>query len=229
MNLSHKKKERTYMQYSPRTDQEKDPVRLSDADGQQSEPEGPTPRLPTEHSAQLSRPEELPRWTPRMYSRESGYAICALVRMATLAGYCMSKYLPMTQIVGGENKPRQYLAKTLQRLSREGILPSRKGPSGGFAFRLEHDKIDLHRISGAIDGGTPCFERCALGYATCSNEHPCAMHQSWKGVRECIRRYVKQTIAELAGTGSPDSRVYGEDRCRRQTDAAAIPYESGSD
>jgi len=146
-----------------------------------------------------------------MYSREAGYAICALVRMARVASYSAGKYLQVEQIVGKKNMPPRYLAKILQRLSREGILQSRKGPSGGFAFRLAPDKIDLLRIIHAIDGGNPCFERCALGYATCSDEHPCAMHASWKVVRECIRRYVKQTIAELAGTESPDSTVFGED------------------
>jgi Rrf2 family transcriptional regulator, iron-sulfur cluster assembly transcription factor len=150
------------------------------------------------------------RWTPRIYSRESGYAICALVRMAELASYSAGKYLHVTQIVNGENRPPQYLAKVLQRLSREGILQSRKGPSGGFAFRLAPDKVDLLKIIRAIDGGIPCLERCALGYATCSGEHPCAMHESWKGVRECIRRYVKQTIAELAGTRSLGPVVCGE-------------------
>jgi len=36
------------------------------------------------------------------------------------------------------------------------------------------------------------------------------MHESWKGARECIRRYVEQTIAELAGTRSPGPAVCRE-------------------
>jgi len=96
-----------------------------------------------------------------MYSRESGYAICALVRLAKLAS-CSGKYLHLTEIVDGENRPTQYLAKILQRLSREGILQSRRGPIGGFAFRLPPDKVDLLKIIRAIDGGIPCFERGAL-------------------------------------------------------------------
>ena len=150
------------------------------------------------------------RWTPRIWSRESSYAVCALVRMARLTNDSAAKYLNMTQIAGGENRPPQNLAKTLQRLSREGILQSRKGPSGGFAFRLQPDKVDLLRIIRAIDGGIPCLERCALRHATCSGKHPCAMHERWKGVREFIRRYVKQTIAELVETRSPEPEASGQ-------------------
>lgn len=82
------------------------------------------------------------RWMPRMYSRESAYAICALVRMAKLASYSAGKYFQVAEIVGGEHRPPQYLAKILQRLSREGILQSHKGPSvssGSGKNRLAQD------------------------------------------------------------------------------------------
>jgi Rrf2 family protein len=150
------------------------------------------------------------RWTPRICSRWSAYAICALVRMARLARYSAGKYRHVTEIVGRDNRPRQCLAKILQRLSSEGILQSRRGSSGGFAFRLAADKIDLLKIVCAIDGGIPCFERCALGYARCSGQHPCEMHESWQAVRECIRRFLKQTIAGLAETRSPGPAACGE-------------------
>jgi len=96
-----------------------------------------------------------------MYSRDSGYAIRPLVRLAKTASYS-GKYLHLAQIVDRENRPPQYLAKILQRLSREGILQSRRGPSGGFAFLLPPDKVDLLKINRAMDGGIPCFERGAL-------------------------------------------------------------------
>ncbi|MER3406797.1 MAG: Rrf2 family transcriptional regulator, partial [Chloroflexota bacterium] len=36
------------------------------------------------------------------------------------------------EIAGSLKLPRNYLSKTLHRLTREGILTSRRGPGGGF-------------------------------------------------------------------------------------------------
>lgn len=61
MDTAHEE-ERRYMQSSPRTDEEKESVRLSDAEiGQQSEPEAATPRLAPKDVLQPSQPEEPPK------------------------------------------------------------------------------------------------------------------------------------------------------------------------
>lgn len=47
-----------------------------------------------------------------------------------------------------------YLIKILQRLTRDGILTSIRGPSGGFRLARPADEISLLQIVEAIDGRT---------------------------------------------------------------------------
>ena len=62
---------------------------------------------------------------------------------------------------------RSHLAKVLQRLSREGILDSRRGPQGGYCLAVEPGSLTLLEIVGAFGGETGSHE-CLLGRAVCS-------------------------------------------------------------
>jgi DNA-binding IscR family transcriptional regulator len=55
-------------------------------------------------------------------------------------------------------------------------------------------------IVEALDGLAD-YEKCASGLAECSDEMPCALHDSWKALRSRIMDYLgRNTIADLAKT-----------------------------
>jgi Rrf2 family iron-sulfur cluster assembly transcriptional regulator len=133
---------------------------------------------------------------PILYSKASEYAVAALVH---LAKYPSGEYVHVKDIAREENIPAGFLSGLLQRLSKDGMVSSRKGLNGGFALRADPGTVSLLEVVCAIDG-MPCCERCAMGYPDCSAENPCEMHESWKEVRERIRDFMQlTTIGELAG------------------------------
>jgi Rrf2 family iron-sulfur cluster assembly transcriptional regulator len=132
---------------------------------------------------------------PILYSKASEYAVAALVHLAK----CPSgEYVHVKDIARDENIPAGFLSGLLQRLSKDGLVASRKGLKGGFALRSDPDTVSLLDVVCAIDG-MPRWERCAMGYPACAPEDPCEMHDGWIEVRDRIRAFMQlTTIGELA-------------------------------
>jgi Rrf2 family protein len=108
--------------------------------------------------------------------------------------------------------PLIVLAKILQQLARKGLLKSSKGPTGGFSLRQPSDEIRLLDIVEALDGLTE-YEKCASGLSECSDEMPCAMHDSWKALRSRIMDYLgRNTIADLAKALEQKRRLIDKQR-----------------
>jgi len=144
-----------------------------------------------------------------IYSRTSEYAIRAFVRLAQLPD---GKYAMVKEIAAEEVIPAHFLAKILQQLARQGLLRSSKGPTGGFALRVPADEIRMVDIVEALDGLTE-YQRCASGLTECSDEMPCALHDSWKALRSRIMDYLERnTIADLAKTIEQKRRLLDQQR-----------------
>jgi len=110
-----------------------------------------------------------------IYSRSAEYAIRAFVHLARVQE---GKYAMVKNIAEQEEIPAHFLAKILQQLARKGLLRSSKGPTGGFALRVEASEIRLLDIVEALDGLAP-YQQCASGLSECSDDMPCSMHDSW--------------------------------------------------
>jgi len=130
-----------------------------------------------------------------IYSRSAEYAIRAFVHLARVPE---GKYAMVKNVAEQEEIPGHFLAKILQQLARKGLLRSSKGPTGGFALRVDPDQIRLLDIVEALDGLAP-YQQCAAGLSECSETMPCPLHDSWSGVRSRIIDYLERnTIADLA-------------------------------
>ncbi|WP_073083871.1 RrF2 family transcriptional regulator [Chitinophaga jiangningensis] len=90
------------------------------------------------------------------------------------------------------NSPEAFLAKILQKLSRERLIQSVKGPNGGFYF----DAVSLNRpladIVSAVDGNE-IFTGCGLGLTYCSESNPCPLHEEFKKIRNQITHMLNNT------------------------------------
>jgi len=149
-----------------------------------------------------------------IYSRSSEYPILAFVHLAQVPD---GKYAMVKQIAAEEEIPSHFLAKILQQLARKGLLRSSKGPTGGFSLRVSAYDIRLVDIVEALDGLGE-YEKCASGLAECSDDMPCALHDSWKVLRSRIMDYLgRNTIADLAKTLEQKRRLLDKQRRTKRT------------
>ena len=130
-----------------------------------------------------------------IYSRSAEYAIRAFVHLARVPE---GKFAMVKNISTEEDIPGHFLAKILQQLARKGLLRSSKGPTGGFALRVDAEEIRLLDIVDALDGLAP-YQQCAAGLSECTDVMPCPIHDSWVNLRSRIMEYLgRNTIADLA-------------------------------
>jgi Rrf2 family transcriptional regulator, iron-sulfur cluster assembly transcription factor len=130
-----------------------------------------------------------------IYSKPCEYAIRALAHLARLrnAGAAQAR-----EIAKAEGLPAPVLGKVLQELVRKGLLESRRGPGGGFRLARRPQLITLRDIVAAIDG-LDQFLECAVGLERCSDESPCPLHDTWKGLRTQMMNYLEvTTLADMA-------------------------------
>ncbi|MCB9367300.1 MAG: Rrf2 family transcriptional regulator [Calditrichaeota bacterium] len=129
-----------------------------------------------------------------IFSRQTGYAIRALVHLAQNMnnGAVLASAIAKT-----ENLPAPFLSKLLRDLSSNGFVNSSKGPGGGFTLLRKPDEIALYDVFILFDGLT-LAQDCILGHGVCSDETACCVHQLWKTKKAEVESFLKlTTIADL--------------------------------
>jgi len=95
-----------------------------------------------------------------------------------------------------------HLTKVFQRLKKEGLVRSIRGPKGGIALRKEPGAVRLMEIYQAIDG-TPGQGTCLLNRRECPFAG-CVFGDMLAGIRDQVADQLSQTtLADLAS--QPDS------------------------
>jgi len=84
-----------------------------------------------------------------------------------------------------------HLSKVLQRLVREGLINSVRGPHGGFKLAKDPDDISLMDVYEAIEGPLP-VDHCLFHSKSCTREY-CIMGGVMEKVNNIIREYLKNT------------------------------------
>ncbi len=97
-------------------------------------------------------------------------------KFATGARYSIKEVAAFT------NENEHTVGKLLQKLVKEGIINSAKGPTGGFYMTETQTRQKIVRIVEAIDG-KEVFKQCGLGLSKCSETRPCPLHNDYKGIR----------------------------------------------
>lgn len=75
------------------------------------------------------------------------------------------------------------VGKLLQKLVKDKIIHSAKGPTGGFYISKKQMEQPIISIVSSIDG-KEVFKQCALGLTKCSESKPCPLHNEYKVIRE---------------------------------------------
>ena len=85
------------------------------------------------------------------------------------------------------NENGHTVGKLLQKLVKEGIINSAKGPTGGFYITARQKNQPIINVVEAIDG-KEVFNQCGLGLSKCSSTHPCPIHNDYKAVRDLFEK-----------------------------------------
>jgi Rrf2 family protein len=89
------------------------------------------------------------------------------------------------------------VGKLLQKLVKEGVINSAKGPNGGFYITEKQSQQKVIRIVEAIDG-KDIFKQCGLGLSKCSETQPCPFHNDYKPIRDLFESmYNSKLVYEL--------------------------------
>jgi Rrf2 family protein len=142
----------------------------------------------------------------RVLSQTAEYALRAVVAIAAGGG----EPVGATALAETLKTPRNYLSKTLYKLTRAGILDSSRGRRGGFRLARPAEEMPLLDIVNTFDdvGGNLV---CLMGRPVCSDHSPCAAHERWKAVGEKASGFFKETmvadlVERLRGRGQPGAR-----------------------
>jgi Rrf2 family protein len=89
------------------------------------------------------------------------------------------------------NASEHTVGKILQLLAKQKIIPSLKGPTGGFYLNDEQQEQAVIRVVEAIEG-EGIFTECGLGLSKCSATHPCPIHNDYKVARELMEKIFRE-------------------------------------
>lgn len=134
-----------------------------------------------------------------MLSKTCKYGIQALILLASInqSTKCdVNKCVLGKQLSSALSIPKEYLHKVMQKLSREKLVCSMKGPQGGFCLAREPKDITLFDIVKAIDG-VEAFNMCIIRAQQCDEENPCALHHYWRKNLTQARTILDQVTLDI--------------------------------
>ena len=114
------------------------------------------------------------------FSKTCEYALRAVFFIASKSHE--GQRVGIKEIAENINSPEHFLGKILQKLSREGVIQSIKGPNGGFYLDSKGLNRPLADIITSLEGDH-IFTGCGLGLSYCSETNPCPLHSEFKKVR----------------------------------------------
>jgi Rrf2 family iron-sulfur cluster assembly transcriptional regulator len=133
-----------------------------------------------------------------MFSKACEYAIRASIYIGQQS--LLERKISLKEVSKEIDSPIAYTSKILQQLTKNNIINSDKGPTGGFSMdKSELAKIKLSTIVLAIDGDL-IYKGCGLGLEKCNELKPCPVHFEFKAIRDELKKMLQNTsIKELAG------------------------------
>lgn len=134
-----------------------------------------------------------------MFSKACQYGIRGVLFIAKKS--LRNEPTKLKQIAEEIDAPEAFTAKVLQKLVKQDIVRSNKGPKGGFFMeRAEVDKVKLIQIVHTIDGDD-VFKGCGLGLPQCDAEQPCPIHHEFLEIRTDLKNMLSNTSVYELATG----------------------------
>lgn len=131
-----------------------------------------------------------------MFSKACEYGIRATLYIAEHS--VDGDRVTIREIAKDIDLPEAFTAKILQKLARNNIVDSVRGPNGGFFIeKSKLQELRLKHIVYAIDGDA-IYHGCGLGLPKCNDDKPCPVHHKFSYVRDELKKMLEETtIQEL--------------------------------
>jgi Rrf2 family protein len=130
-----------------------------------------------------------------MVSNSSKYAVKALLYLALHSNE--DNKIMVKDIAKPINVPQAYIAKLLQKLVKENIVSSTRGPKGGFYLNTDNMNQPVINILNIIDGKKR-LTSCMLSIEKCNEDKPCPLHHILSSSRKKILKSLNEkTIKDL--------------------------------
>ncbi len=131
-----------------------------------------------------------------IFSKKCEYGIQAILHLSVQTE---KEVLASDEIAKALQIPKEFVSKILQELTSSGIVDSKKGKAGGFFLAKAPSKIRLIDVVVAIDG-FDIFNKCVLGFPSCSSDSPCPVHHHWSKLsKETYQMLSEATLDEFIG------------------------------
>jgi len=128
-----------------------------------------------------------------LITRETDYAVRTVLYLAGER----DRIANVTEVAQAMHIPKSFLAKILQRLTKNNILISTRGVKGGFRLAKKPSEISLLDIMMSIQGAAT-INLCVIESKKCRLSTTCSVHPVWVDIRkEVEKRLQKHTIAAL--------------------------------
>jgi len=126
-----------------------------------------------------------------MFSNSCEYGLRAIIFIAQQT--TQNHKVSLSTISEEINSPQAFTAKILQKLTRNNIVKSIKGPYGG--FEIEKDKLEAITLRDVVDifDGETIYTRCGLGLTQCNENSPCPVHHKFVKIREELKNMLENT------------------------------------
>ena len=132
-----------------------------------------------------------------VFSQTVEYALRATLYIARQS----PRPVRLMEVAEKVDAPSRYLAKTLGRLARAGILESTRGPAGGFRLAKRQERLTLARVVAAFNGTHK--PRCLLGTGFCGRNPNCTVHDRWAPISHSMSEFLtRTTVADLLSSST---------------------------
>jgi len=117
--------------------------------------------------------------------------------------------VPISEISSALKASQAHLSKVFQRMAREGLVKSMRGPCGGFVLGKRPDRITLLEIYEAIEG--PLSKSTCLLEAPVCRGKECILGDLLKKINKEVREHLSKTrLSELRGLFKNGKRETGK-------------------
>jgi len=128
-------------------------------------------------------------------SEAANLAIHAMVYMLRAGD---SSNVSVAEIAEALAVSKDHLGKVLQRLTRMGLVSSKRGPRGGFMLSREPAAVTLLEVIEAVDGPLP-RSTCLLGRPICG-ESGCILGSLMHDIQRQVTDYLSSTtLGDMRG------------------------------
>jgi Rrf2 family protein len=133
------------------------------------------------------------------FSKSFGYAVRGILYVSLMSDE--KKRIQIDEIAQRLAVPKHFLGKILNRIVKEKILDSTKGPYGGFSINQNTLSTSLIKVLEVTDG-LEQFTVCGLGLRKCDAGHPCPVHQQMEYLRGDLKKTFSTTTINNLVTGN---------------------------